>query len=378
MTGVFYPPPPELPRVQFLTSFSGRKDVESQTAFNRFVVGEQPDVKLDKPYGVAIHAGKVYVCDTNATVVVFDLAKRAFAPLAGATGPGQLLAPVNVSIEPDGTKYVADPARGQVVVFDRDDQYVRAYGTPGGWRPVDALAYGDRLYVVDGANAAVRVFDKASGEQVKSIGDGGEPEQRLNRPTNLAFDGKGHLFVSDVGRFQVVAYDRDGHFRGTVGKIGDNLGHFARPKGIAIDRQDRLLAVDASFGNVQVFDRGGHLLLFFGAAGSEPGQLQLPAKVTIDYDNLEYFRPFAAPGFELEYVALVTSQFGPRLVNVFGYGRERGRRYPSDDELQAQVEERRRRARERLEQSAPAPAPATEAEPAAPQDPSPRPSPPPP
>ena len=132
---VFFPPPPAPPRIQFLTALSGLRDIEEQSAFNRFVVGEIPDVKLDKPYGVAIHDGKIYVCDTNATVLVFDLQNKTFRPLKGALGLGKLNQPVNISIERDGTKYVADPVRGQVVAFDRNDEYLRAYGEPGSWRP---------------------------------------------------------------------------------------------------------------------------------------------------------------------------------------------------------------------------------------------------
>lgn len=353
---VFFPAPPELPRVQFLTAFSGSKDVQTQSGFDRFVVGEQKNVRLDKPYGVAIHDGRVYVCDTNATVVVFDLKRRTFDVLAGATGPGQLVAPVNISIDQRGRKYVADPARGQVVEFGPDDQYVRAFGVPKSWRPVDAVPYEGLLYVADGANAAVRVYDLASGEQVRTIGDRGPVEERIQRPTNLAFDAAGRLYVSDVGRFQLVRYDRDGHYRGTVGKLGDNLGHFARPKGIAFDRDGRLLAVDAAFNNVQMFDSEGRLLMFFGEPGEQPGQLTLPAKVAVDYDNLGYFQQFAAPGFELSYVALVTSQFGPRLVSVYGYGRQKGERYPTDEELRQRIDQRRREAVERLQRNAPPPA----------------------
>ena len=33
---------------------------------------EMQDTKLDKPYGVAMYDGKIYVCDTNATVIVLD------------------------------------------------------------------------------------------------------------------------------------------------------------------------------------------------------------------------------------------------------------------------------------------------------------------
>lgn len=353
---VFFPPPPELPRLQYLTAFSGLKDVEEQSSFDKFVVGEKQDVKLDKPYGVGIYDGKIYVCDTNATVVVFDLKHKTFGILKGANGQGKLAQPVNISIDRDGSKYVADPGRGQVVVFDRGDEYVRAYGVSGAWRPVDAVPYEDRLYVVDGANAQVKVFDKPSGELVKTIGDRGEPDQRLSRPTNLAFDGEGTLYVSDIGRFQVVKYDRDGHYKGAIGKPGDNLGHFARPKGVALDRDGHLLAVDATFNNVQIFSPDGRLLMFFGQGGQRPGDLLLPAKVAIDYDNLQYFRPWVDPEFEVKYLVLVTSQFGERLVNVFAYGQEKGKRYPTDAELAKLIEERRQREIEKLKKEPPKPA----------------------
>src|SRR5262249_25030444 len=162
------------PRVQFLTSFTGSKDVEHQSGFDRFVVGEKVELKVDKPYGVAMYDGRTYVCDTNSTVVVFDLKSRTVDPLKGAVGPGGLKQPGNISIEPDGTKYVTDPVRGQIVVFDKNDAYVKAYGYLGTWRPVDAVTFEGRLYVADFSNSVVRVFDKASGEEVKKIGDKGE------------------------------------------------------------------------------------------------------------------------------------------------------------------------------------------------------------
>jgi DNA-binding beta-propeller fold protein YncE len=340
---VFFPPPPAAPRIQYLTAFSGLRDIEEQSAFNRFVVGEIPDVKLDKPYGVAIYDGKIYVCDTNATVIVFDLKRRAFEPLKGAVGLGKLNQPINISIERDGTKYVADPVRGQVVAFDRNDEYLRAYGVPGGWRPVDAVALEDRLYVADVDHGLIKVFDKQSGEMVKTIGDKGAPSERLDRPTNLAFDRDGYLYVADVGRFQVVKFDRDGHFKMTFGRPGDNLGHFARPKGIAVDHESRLYTVDASFNNVQIFNGDGRLLMFFGEAGNKPGGFVLPAKVAIDYDNLQYFAKYAQPGFQIEYLIFVTSQFGDRRVNILAYGREKGREYLTDEQVLQEIEERRKK-----------------------------------
>lgn len=337
-----FPPPPELPRLMFLTSFNGLKSIEEQSSFNRFVVGEQQDVRLSKPYGVALHDGKIYVCDTNATVMVFDVRNRKYAALKGAVGAGRLAQPINVSVGADGEKYVADPGRGQVVVFDRNDDYVKAYGFDGKWRPVDAVAYRERLYVADIGNNIVRVFDRASGQPVGTVGDKGKPEERVDRPTNLAVDGDGMLYVTDASRFEVLKFGPDGTLKGVVGGPGDGYGRFARPKGIALDAQKRLYAVDASFANVQVFNRDGRLLMYFGGGGKNPGNLTLPAKVTIDYDDVPYYRQYAPADFEIEYLVVVTSQFGDRLVNVYGYGHAKGKTYPSDDELQKQLDERRK------------------------------------
>jgi DNA-binding beta-propeller fold protein YncE len=346
----FFPPPPELPRIQYLTSFRGRKDIETQTAFNRFVVGEKKDVRVDKPYGVAIHQGKIYVCDTNGTVVVFDLERKTFEPLQGATGLGALRQPINISIDAEGNKYVADSARGQVVVFGPNDAYLKAYGTPDRWRPVDVVPFGNEIYVADMANGLVHVLDRQSGETVRTIGDKGEPAERLDRPTNLAIDTEGTLYVTDVGRFQVIQFDREGRFKAAIGKLGDNLGHFTRPKGIALDREGHVYAVDAAFNNVQVFSREGRLLLFFGGTAAEkdaPGALLLPAKVAIDYDNLRYFQSFVDPKFEAAYLVLVTSQVGDHPVSVFAYGKEKGKTYPTEAELLELIQERQKKETEK-------------------------------
>jgi hypothetical protein len=96
--------------------------------------------------------------------------------------------------------------------------------------------------------------------------------------------------------------------------------------------------------------------MFFGGSGDKQGNLLLPAKVALDYDNVKYFERFLAPGFEPKYLILVSAQFGPRRVNVFAYGQQKGMRYPTDAELQKQLEERKKKELEKAPPPADKPA----------------------
>ena len=44
--------------------------------------------------------------------------------------------------------------------------------------------------------------------------------------------------------------------------------------------------------------------------------------------------------FQIEYIIIVTSQFGNRMVNVYGFGKEKGKKYPTDADLKQQLIER--------------------------------------
>jgi hypothetical protein len=86
--------------------------------------------------------------------------------------------------------------------------------------------------------------------------------------------------------------------------------------------------VDAAFENVQVINNQGKLLMFFGKPGDKPANINLPADVAINYDSVKLFQPYADPKFKLEYVILVTSQYGVNKINIFGFGHMEGMEYP--------------------------------------------------
>jgi sugar lactone lactonase YvrE len=323
---VFYPPLPNPPRLQFLTSISGVGKVASdESAFARYVLGseEEPRFRLIKPYGVSLHEGKLYTVDTRGEgYAVFDLVSRDYRPVRG------MQKPINITIDADGNRWIADTGLNQVLVYDRDDKRMRAYGTSGQFKPGDVALVDDKVLVTDLAHHRVDVLDRETGEVVLAIGAVGADEGDLMFPTNLAVGSDGRVYVSDTGNFRISVFTPEGRYLGKVGEIGDTTGKFARPKGIALDREDRLYVVDSAFQNVQVFNPDGQLLTFFGGAGVGPGQLYLPADISIDYDNVEFFRQYAAEGFDLEYLVLVSNQFGPHKINVYGFGTMKDMDYP--------------------------------------------------
>jgi DNA-binding beta-propeller fold protein YncE len=274
--------------------------------------------------------GKLYVADSKVPgLAVFDLAQRRFHVVTGS-GNGRMKRPINVTIEPDGTKYVTDTGQDQVLVFDRNDRFVAAYGTKDQFKPVDTAIAGERLYVVDIQHHEVQVLDKRSGKLLHRFGKPGSGIGELFHPTNIAIGPEGDVYVVETSNFRVQRFTAEGKPVRVYGKVGDAPGSFSRPKGIALDRTGRLYVGDAAFENVQVFDSDGRLLMFFGQPGGRSEGLSLPAALAIDYTNTELFRRYADPRFTIEYLILVASQFGPNKIDVFGFGRMQGMEYPPD------------------------------------------------
>jgi DNA-binding beta-propeller fold protein YncE len=320
----FFPSAPDEPHVQLLTGFSSDAELGRSASFSDYITGKSAGpAPLTKPYGLALQDGKLYVCDTMAAgLQVFDLANKRskyFVP----RGEGRLQTPINVTLDTDGTRYVTDTGRNQVIIFSKDGTYVAAMGVKDEMKPTDVAITPDRLYVTDLKGHKVRVYSKADRKLLFTIPrDSSEEKGKLFSPTNLAVDKKrGHLVVSDLGSFCVKVYDLEGKYLRTIGQQGVAPGLFARPKGVAVDREGRIYVVDAATQVVQLFDSDGKLLMYFGRAGSgTEGELSLPAAVKVDYDNVGLFQKQVAPNFKVDYLILVSSQFTGNKITIYGFG----------------------------------------------------------
>lgn len=317
---ILFPAPPATARIQYLTSFSNSTDITGQrSSFMRYILGDEPDKPIEKPYGLALHNGKIYICDTMLPgLEIVDLKNRTFEYF-NPGGMGQLKKPLNCAVDSHGNLYVADVLRKQVVVFDSDGRFLQAIGNPDQGKPTDVMVYQDKIWISDLTAHQIKIYAMDDYRLLKTF-----PEVDKNRPyylfspTNL--DGaNGRIYVTDTGDSRVKIFTDKGDYVGTVGSFGQRPGQFVRPKGVALDKNGRIYVADAAFENVQIFNDEYQLLMFFGGKYDGPGYMWLPAGIAIDYDHLDYFREYLYPGFDLKYLIFVTNQYGPDRISVYGF-----------------------------------------------------------
>lgn len=297
-----FPAPPDPPRFFYERTLYGSGDVvpdDGTSQFRRFVTGERRTGEgLAKPYAVAVHQGRVFLSDSAERIVrVFDVPNGRYYKIGGDE-PGLLLKPLGIDVDRSGNLYVADATAKAIVIYDRDGKFLRKIGGPTWFdrlTSVTADPGGDRIYVVDigGVNSEqhrVRVFDVATGQHLFDIGKRGNGAGEFNLPRDVAVGKNGNLYVVDGGNFRVQVFDRNGGYLRSFGGVGRQLGNFARPKEIAVDRDGNVYVVDAAFGNFQIFDPEGNLLMFIGDRSERdgPAKYMLPSGIYVDEDDRVY------------------------------------------------------------------------------------------
>ena len=157
--------------------------------------------------------------------------------------------------------------------FDQNGNYVREIGKDlygfvfcHGIR-VDAQ---DNIWVIDeGANSIIKFNPEGRvtmilGRRIGFPYNGMEPPMKeanpappyvFNRPTDVAFDSAGNIFVADgYGNSRVVKYDKYGHFIKQVGSRGPGPGQFNLIHAIEVDAKGNVYAGSRSDPRIVVFD----------------------------------------------------------------------------------------------------------------------------
>ena len=169
------------------------------------------------PHGLDVDAdGNVYVTDAVSEartpegedkrghyVVKFSPAGEVLMTLGtpgeAGSGPDHFNAPSDIAIADNGDIFIADGhadnTNNRVVKFDKDGTYLMEWGqtgyAPGEFRTLHAIdIYEDgRVFVGDRSNNRVQIFDQEGNFLAQWT--------QFGRPSGIAFDGHGRIFVAD-------------------------------------------------------------------------------------------------------------------------------------------------------------------------------------
>lgn len=297
-----YPAPPDEPRFVFERTIRSSADVkiaDKDLELKRLLTGQNEIGEgMGKPYAVAVHQGKVFVSDSaDRLVKVFDIPSGRYSVI-GDDEQGPLAKPLGLDVDSAGNVYVADATAKAVMVYDQEGKFLRKIGGPKLFDRLSSVtvdSLGKRLLVTDIGGVAsehhrVRVFDLVTGDHLFDIGKRGTGPGEFNLPRDTAVGKNGQIYVVDGGNFRVDVFDRNGKYLQSFGGLGRQMGNFARPKEIAADADGNVYVVDAAFGNFQIFDPEGELLMFIGDRSEVdgPARYMLPSGIYVDEDGRVY------------------------------------------------------------------------------------------
>ncbi|HEY9173910.1 MAG TPA: NHL repeat-containing protein [Verrucomicrobiae bacterium] len=227
--------------------------------------------------------GTLFVADQNNHVIRKVAPDLTVATLAGghgvagavdATGlAARFRSPMGVLFAPDGLLYVADTGNHTLRKIGADGQVTTLAGLSGSQGSKDGFASAARfrgprglawdregfLYVADTENHTIRRV-ATNGNVTTWAGKAGEPgatdgfvsAARFNRPTGIAVDTAGNVFIADRNNHLIRMIDTNWMVTtigGSAGREGgvDGVGSaalFSNPEGIAVDAQGSLYIAD--------------------------------------------------------------------------------------------------------------------------------------
>lgn len=202
--------------------------------------------------------------------------------------------PVGLTVGPDGNLYVPDTHYQRIIVYTPDGKEVRRWGSsgtgPGQFIYPTDVAFDDRgrVFVSEyGDNDRIQVFD-LQGNFLFSFGSFGTGDGQLMRPQSMVID-RNIIYITDSCNHRIAVFDTDGKWIRNMGTVGSGPGQFRFPYGLAMDSRGRLVTVEFGNNRVQWIDPDtGAALKIWGTGGREPGQLAYPWALAIDKSDNVY------------------------------------------------------------------------------------------
>ena len=191
-------------------------------------------------------------------------------------------AAIGLRVDPQDNIWTIDAAASQVVKFLPDGSValvlgrkpetisVRPFQPPAGGGGGAAAGGGPPGGGGGAPGGGAAAGGGGGGGQAGRPAGSGTPGSSFSRPTDVAWDKAGNIYIADgIGNNNRVAkFDKDGRFLTQWGSTGKAPGQFAGVKSIAVSAAGDVYVADAGNKRIQIFDGDGKFKSEFGGVGA--------------------------------------------------------------------------------------------------------------
>jgi len=296
-----WPLPPDVPRIKWVHEYygeekpkvaEGKQAPKKKQSWMDRVAGvpttDSGAIKKEwthifvKPYGMGMDSkGRLYVADSYVSAVfVFDSEGGKTSLLKNGVD-AKFGTMIGMTVDEADRIFIVDSVWHRVAVLGKDWKLETYFGDkeldhPGGI----AIDETNRLlYVVDTGKDRVAVFDADDFRFLRTIGSsakkqGDDDPGTLSKPSNVAVDKDGLIYVSDTMNNRIQVFDADGTFLTQWKDSGAPFGLFRVG--------ERYFVADGRLNAVTILDADGKRVGRFGEKGKGPGQFNLPHMLCVD------------------------------------------------------------------------------------------------
>jgi DNA-binding beta-propeller fold protein YncE len=237
---------------------------------------------------------EIYVTDSgHGRILVYT---HDFYPLLTIGKSDGIETPMGIAVDPEGYLFVAqspgaEHTRGRISVYTpalkwKKNIFFEGFKDAANFRPTNiALDKTGRLYVAGSNYLGAVVLDKDGvfSNILTPVDSIGKLEKREAEICDVDIDDVGNIYLLSEEMGRIYVYDQKENFLFKFGTKGGSSGKLSRPRGLAVDdRGKRVYVIDYMRHTANAYSADGRFLFEFGGQGWGRGWFQYPSDIAVD------------------------------------------------------------------------------------------------